>query len=154
VTTNKLLTILCSSFVIWGSLLFAVRWTSVQGNASFDAQTQESIPERPASAPEPKPVANDLAKDPVFQEFKKAFLNRDTEASQPSAMYLEPIADIEDTRWHVVEKLLSAARELEDVERDCQRRNEPERVMKIRQSILAIREQAVSILCRANPGNP
>lgn len=151
---NKLLTISCSSFVIWGLLLFAVRWTSVQGDTSFEAQTQESIPEPPASIPESKSVANDLAKDPVFQEFKKAFLNRNTDAPQPSAMYLEPIAEIEDTRWHAVEKLLSAARELEEVERSYQRRNDPERGAKIRQSILAIREQAASILCLANPGKP
>jgi hypothetical protein len=134
-------------------MLFVVRWTSVQGNASFEAQTQESIPD-PPSIPDPKPLANDLAKDPVFQEFKKAFLNRNSDAPQPSRMYLEPVADIEDTRWHAVEKLLSAARELEELERGYRRHHETDRATKIRQSILAIREQAAWILCQANPDKP
>lgn len=85
-----------------------------------------------------------LEKDPVFLELKKAFMSAPSSSAAEPAM-VEPQKHT-NIRWHAVENLLSAARLLESDARQQMERNEVEECNRTLKAIQLIRSQALELL--------
>lgn len=105
----------------------------------------ESFPPQPgftATNPDANKIPEHVAKDPVFQELSKAFLN-----SNPSknSVSFTP-SGTSDSVWHAIENTLRTARQLESEESRLKASGEFEKAKKHREIIDNLRLQGAKLL--------
>lgn len=141
------LLVLCSTTSTFGSLLV---YQLIAQEIPYQPQISPSLEhvlkknEQNEEVPPSLPSQEQLEKDPVFQELKKAFLQTPSEP-KPQPSQSEPKLHSND-RWHAVENLLKAARLLESDARQQMERNEVEACNRTLRTIQSIRAQAIELL--------
>lgn len=130
--------------LLMGMLLF---WGGTAWTPSNDPPNPpaESFPPQPgftATNTEADRIPEHVAKDPVFQELSKAFLN-----SNPakSSVAFSPSAT-SDSVWHAIENTLRTARQLESEEARLKASGEFEKAKKHREIIDNLRLQGAKLL--------
>jgi hypothetical protein len=105
----------------------------------------ESFPPQPGFTPavmDSNKIPDHVAKDPVFQELSKAFLNSN------HAMHTVPFSPsaTSDSVWHAIENTLRTARQLESEEARLKATGEFEKAKKHREIIDNLRLQGAKLL--------